>query len=89
MKQLLLFILIITICGSLSKPPIVVQPCGSKIMVKDYLNGKLVHIDMREKMYTIYGNPIPMNCNYHEGIKFRTDSVTYEVSFKKLIDVFK
>lgn len=91
MRQLLLFVLIITICGSLSKPPVVVQPCGSNVKEILYYKGKVVHIDVMDQV-RLYGGGVdaPYNCTMHKTpIQFKADSITFQVNFKKLIDVLK
>jgi hypothetical protein len=41
MKNVLMFLLLITVCGSLSNRPEVV-PCSKKVAIHHYKNGKLV-----------------------------------------------
>ncbi|HYD90912.1 MAG TPA: hypothetical protein VEA37_05410 [Flavobacterium sp.] len=85
MKQTLLFVVIITLCGSLTKPPIVPVKCGTKVKNSYYLKGKLVHTDISDK-YGTYGTGYDrIACGLHgkTAIKFTSDSIVYEVYYRK------
>mgnify|MGYP001579600716 CR=1 FL=1 len=76
--RLLLFIAIMLLFGSLSRPPIV--PCSKNIVSRYYLNGNLVHVD-KEEYYYEYNIYKQVECNMHDKLKFNfnCDSVTHSL----------
>lgn len=73
--RLLLFIAIMLLFGSLSKPPVV--PCSKLIVSRYYLKGKLVHVD-KDDQYDTWGDVSYMNCEMHGALKMfvKYDSVS-------------
>jgi len=82
MKQVLFFLIVLTICGSLIKAP-VIEPCGTKIESKFYLKGKLVHVNIQTSGYVSSPYPEVNICYMHNKVEFRSDSIRYKIYFKK------
>lgn len=83
MKQTLLFLIVLTICGSLTKPPIQ-RACGTKVQVDYYLKGKLRHTDIKEAFATVGSSEKETTCKMHPmKMIFSSDSVVFQVHIPK------
>lgn len=83
MKNLSLFLLIMIICGSLTKAPVV--PCGTEIRADYYLKGKLMHTDKIPSFSRIREPSELIECQLHwkYNLKFMYDSIRFSVNIKK------
>lgn len=78
-KQTLIFITIIMICGSLVKPPSCI--CGTQIKGSYFLKGKLVHVDIEDHYHETHSWPQAVDCGLHKKrISFSSDSAFFEVN---------
>lgn len=74
MKNVLAFLGIMLLFGSLKKPDVV--PCSKKVIERFYLKGKLVHVDKTEWGYMVFPDPKTMSCIMHgKPTSFAMDSV--------------
>lgn len=77
--KLLIFLLIVTVCGSLSKRP-VLEPCGTKVEIINYLNGRKIHKHIESQQIEWTNYPVNTICHKHKKpMHFNSDSVTYKV----------
>lgn len=76
MKQLLIFLFIVTICGSLTKPP-TSQPCNTDVQMKFYYRGKYVTTIRSSK---IWYNSAGGNDWTDGGRKFIADSIVISMA---------
>lgn len=78
MKNVLFFVAIITVCGSLTKPSL--GRCTPKIKAMYYMKGKLVKISAKD-WYSQWMHPIPAKCWNDEMSKYiLADSVSYTIT---------
>lgn len=75
-----------SICSSLSKPPIV--PCSTIIEQKFYLKGKLTHYCQDEKSFSLLGSSEMFVCNpgkyrpHNKVVYISYDSVSIKIKEK-------
>lgn len=81
MKQVLLFIIILTVCGSLTKPPTML--CGTQVKATYFLKGKITHYDVKAWQQE-YGRMLKIDCSLHKRglVTFSYDSAVYQIYSK-------
>lgn len=85
MKNIFIFLLILTTCGSLTKPTVVLQECGTKVQALHYLKGKLIHTDIEYKFCETQNSFVNTICSLHGNkISFHADSVAFGVYMKPI-----
>jgi hypothetical protein len=74
MKNVILFVLILIVCGSLKKAD---NKCPTHIVVTSYLKGKMVYSYDHVWPYISYANPNVYK--YLNGNEFKADSITFRL----------
>lgn len=82
MKNVLLFVAIITVCGSSMKAP-VIRMCQTELNIKYYLKGKLILTTSRGYLYSNMGGYSHVY-DWPAKKTFYADSMTVEPKYKML-----